>query len=396
MDKTLIPVVFRTVFQKKMIKKETDILWAWVRSGVWHDATATQNSGNHAMAGANIKEVFSMATRTGLDGFVKKTMNIKNTELENRHTAENKVTRELFAMFHNEGLHPVLLKGQAYARHYSNPTTRIIGDIDVYIPQHEWEQALAFVKAIPNANVDCFSNQKHIEFTYRNQTVEVHNKCAMVCYDMRLDPAFQSWTNKLLSETTDGYYINEEGQCGDSGEWISTPPLLFEVFFCFLHLWLHIVGEVVSRPRSFVDLAVMLRRYHAEIDTKELNRWLEDYHLMDAWQQVGCYLWRNLGLQPTEIPFYSPRYEKDLTIDKLTEYTCFDLVDHKAIEAKAGLLKGRLMALRRKTRSLRCLWRLAPIREAWEVTMAQLRRGVSGIKQRLLDRSKTKKSRRQA
>lgn len=56
-----------------------------------------------------------------------------------------KLSVNLLGALKDAGLHPVLMKGPAVARYYPAPDLRTPGDIDLYIPRSEWQEALSSI-----------------------------------------------------------------------------------------------------------------------------------------------------------------------------------------------------------------------------------------------------------
>ena len=98
---------------------------------------------------------------------------VASIEESNEHL--NKELKNVFTLYRQHGLTPVLLKGQGVAQNYRHPYRRQCGDIDVYLGK-EMQKANELLR--PEAVHEDEEMAKHTAFQWHN--VEIENQCIMV------------------------------------------------------------------------------------------------------------------------------------------------------------------------------------------------------------------------
>lgn len=113
-------------------------------------------------------------------------------EIERKNLQAGLVEREIVALFEQEGLHPIVQKGSQAAKHYAEPLLRESGDIDLFLPEEDFKQAVA---AVPEARM---TPDGGAVFTRQGVTVELHPRY----YDLHLSaeqlPPVPSISGELL------------------------------------------------------------------------------------------------------------------------------------------------------------------------------------------------------
>lgn len=228
------------------------------------------------------------------------------------HRLLNGTLAEAVAALQAEGIRPVLLKGQAYARHYPDPELRQCGDIDLYIGEEDYARACTLTRRLgwyadPKENLQ--PNPKHYGCYLNNVCIELH-RMAAVLDTPRADRLFRPWSRKQLDASTATLNaappeIAAEAPTAASTE-IPLPTPLFDVVFVFLHLYHHFLNGGVGL-RQLCDWVMLLHAHHGRIDLTELRRCLHRFGLWSAWRKFGPLAVDYLGLPPEEFPFYAPR-----------------------------------------------------------------------------------------
>lgn len=217
------------------------------------------------------------------------------------HALLDSCVAEATALLQSAGLAPVLLKGQAYARHYARPELRQCGDIDLYVGEDGYRHASEAAQRFGWESREPFVPAgKHYGCYLHGIRIELHRTAALLPFPVA-NRRFQAWSHGQLSSAL-GYV-----SIGDRD--IATPSPLFDVVFVFLHLHHHFVNSGIGL-RHLCDWAMLLHAHHGSIDRRELQQLLRRFGLLRAWQSFAPIVVHHLGLPEAECPLYSPEYAK--------------------------------------------------------------------------------------
>jgi len=215
----------------------------------------------------------------------------RTIKIEQANLLLNSVLSEITNIYKNNGLHPILLKGQGLAQNYHNPLHRQCGDIDLYFGKENYKKAndIAFSLGIQNV----IKMSKHLSFSYKNIVIENHRVIVQLhnpLYTMRLNKII----NKYFPHRIQSIAINEDH--------VSIPDKQFNVLYVFLHLSIHYLGLGVGL-RQLCDWARVLY-VHNDIDRDILLEDLNNLGFLDMWVVFGYIVVNNLGLPKEFMPFY--------------------------------------------------------------------------------------------
>lgn len=209
------------------------------------------------------------------------------------HEHHNAVLIELITKFEEQGLHPILLKGQGIAQMYPEPELRQCGDIDIYFRNEEYELAKSFMLTIE----DCLEKRQkekyhHFESKYKGIIVEVHRHTARIP---------NPFANKR-------YLKFEEDEMKHSSEItierhnVFIPSPLFNMVSVFVHMWNHFENKGVSL-RQMCDVMMMMFFYKGIIPSLNLNGTARRLSFSLPWQVSNCVFKERLGLLPCNSSF---------------------------------------------------------------------------------------------
>lgn len=217
------------------------------------------------------------------------------------HALLDSAVAEACAKFSGVGIQPVLLKGQAYARAYTDPTLRQCGDIDLYVGEENFRQAYEAAKEFGWRCDEHFRpNTKHHAFFNKEALIEMHRIAAQLP-SRSADRRFQQWSKpQLLSGKT----IVIEGVK------IQVPTPVFDVIFVFMHLYHHFINSGIGL-RQLCDWTMLLHHHRDDIDADELEWLLREFNLLKGWRMFAPVAVDFLGLPEYECPLYLPEYKKD-------------------------------------------------------------------------------------
>ena len=170
-----------------------------------------------------------------------------------------RVQAELLAQLTAAGLHPVVQKGSEAAKYYTDPSVRQVGDIDLFLPEGEFQRARALFPDARRASDGAIVTARD------GVTIELHPRY----YDAHLSPA----------------KLPEIGSpCG-------------EILLLSSHIFKHAMGFGLG-CKQLCDLAVALARLDGKYDKNELREALRHAGLL-RWHTLLCSLLvADLGLNP--------------------------------------------------------------------------------------------------
>ena len=259
--------------------------------------------------------------------------------------------RNIFMEMHDNGVEPILLKGQGIAQYYPNPDFRQCGDIDLYVGKQYFEKACEVVKALATENdmATVKHTKKHFHIYLGKVPVELH-LYSDVYYPKRLDRIYQEISDAGISVAPVEVEL--------AGYPVKTPSVNFNVFYIFNHLWHHFIADGVGL-RQICDLCVLLHRFHGQIDYNYLRNVLERMGLMKQWKIFGSIAVDKLGLPVEEYPFYDKKYSrlKEKVFRLVMLEGNFGHENMKTHNRPNGYLRGKLYSLAfRAKRNMRVLF----------------------------------------
>ncbi|MGM9765874.1 MAG: nucleotidyltransferase family protein [Candidatus Cryptobacteroides sp.] len=232
-----------------------DAFFELLRRGLWG---SSGNSWNFTLSGRDWQLIFDESVRQTVAGITYRGLetlpdrDMPSDGLIVKWTAYSAMTEktgrmmdgvvaELFRFLEENGLHPVLLKGQAAARLYSEPYARTCGDIDVYFAlKEEWKAAAELIRS---RGIDA-ETKPDGSFCYLWQGVEVehHRKLFDLC-----DPFKQKWLGRLEKEC--GFVAAEIG-----GRIVRVPSPMLNLLIMSSHIMKHYFGLGIGL-RQLCDLS---------------------------------------------------------------------------------------------------------------------------------------------
>lgn len=196
------------------------------------------------------------------------------------------------------GMEPVLLKGQGVATYYLKPEFRYCGDIDLYLGQVQSEKAFNVLKEYKQFEDDSHGHEKHFNLKWEGLEVELH-RSAIDLVDTNDNKSLYQWTESELNSDH-----NRQIRIGEID--VTVPSELFDAIFVMQHLWWHFVNEGTG-IRQFCDWTMCLYRVADRIDKKELKSLLQQFGLLGVWNTFGHVAVEQLGLPREKFPLYSGR-----------------------------------------------------------------------------------------
>lgn len=251
----------------------------------------------------------------------------------------NCTVRNLFKNMHDNGVDPILLKGQGIAQYYPSPDFRQCGDIDLYVGKQYFEKACEALMASASEEdmTTIKQTKKHFHMYIGKVPVELHIY-SDVYYPKRL--------NRIYQEISDAGISIEPVEVELAGYPVNTPSVNFNIFYVFNHLWHHFIYDGVGL-RQICDLCVLLHSFYGQIDYDYLYNVLERMGLMKPWKIFGFILVEKLGLPAEEYPFYDSNYrrQKEKVFRLVMIEGNFGQENMKGHQRPKGYLVGKLYSL---------------------------------------------------
>lgn len=170
-----------------------------------------------------------------------------------------RVQGELLQQLADAGLHPVIQKGSEAAKYYADPTARQVGDIDLFLPEGEFQRARAL---FPDART---ASDGALVLVRDKVTIELHPRY----YDIHRPAAS----------------LPEPGSaCG-------------EILLLSAHIFKHVIGHGLG-CKQLCDMTVSLARLEGKYDKESLRAALQYAGLL-RWHRLLCSLLvADFGLDP--------------------------------------------------------------------------------------------------
>ena len=218
-------------------------------------------------------------------------------KLEQRNIKMNRMVISLFGKMRSLGLHPVLMKGQAFAQNYPNPLHRVCGDIDLYFKQQDdCKKAIDWairVGGYAHQGNESAWEHKHFAINLKGFEVELHYQMCRF-ENHRLQKRLQNIIDHEFA-VNEPYYVRIEG------EEIETVPPTLSVLHQLMHISRHLLEAGVG-IRQICDLAVYIDRHCDEINADVLRRYVEELQLGEVAGALGYILVEMLGLKKEKWP----------------------------------------------------------------------------------------------
>ena len=262
-------------------------------SRIWKDAEKQAVEGIVADALLSTKQIPPKAA-----GILKKRI----LSIASRNLKLTSILVDSVKALNDNGIDPILLKGQGIGSYYRQPLTRKCGDIDLYVGTENYKMSFKVLSdSLPDVEYTLFNpKEKHSHIIANSIPIEIHQ------YSDRL-PAKYNTLYQIISDT----YLSQHNDIIQfEGVSVRTPEPTFNSFFIFNHLWRHFIAVGVGF-RQICDWAVFLHANTDRIDTVHLNEILCSFDLMKPWKTFGYIAVNLLGLPKAQMPFYDTSFKKD-------------------------------------------------------------------------------------
>ena len=285
--------------------KEVNILFILLRAGLWEKEPESLSL--FPLSGESWENIYRMARRQTVTGLVYRGVCHLPDEMlppekllvrwvaeinaiEQRNHRMNAVLAELYEMFRNDGLTPVLQKGQSAALFYEFPLLRECGDIDFYFPyKNEREFAIRIVKN-RGIRVD-WQPDDSVSYIWNSIEVEHHPRMLDL-----YNPFLHEDLNSL--ETLFGYH----DVWLSPGCEITIPSPTLYVLLLNTHIMKHAIGRGIGL-RQLCDMARACHRLHIAVTSSEIKNICCKAGIIGWNRLLHSFLVEHLGLPVTSLPY---------------------------------------------------------------------------------------------
>ncbi len=220
--------------------------------------------------------------------------------IEENNDFLNEKLSEVFTLYRENGLHPILLKGQGVAQCYRNPLHRNSGDIDIYIGDADCKKANALLRKESTGEHE--ENDWHASIYWRGVTIENHRIMTHLSA-----PSSHAFFVKALNEWyPQGARSLKVGECE-----ATVCPVEFDVVYVLIHSVLHFLNEGVGL-RQVCDWTCMLRTYGQKMDKERFLYLLKGVGMLKAARAFGVVATEFLGLPSEDLPFMLKKKDYEL------------------------------------------------------------------------------------
>ena len=227
----------------------------------------------------------------------------RTMELEDENRKMNRFAPFLMTQLEKKGVKSILLKGQGVAMCYRQPLHRVVGDIDLLVPDAEqYQRARQLMMKIAEVTEDEDEGRKHSAFVYKGMTIEIHGDFRF-SINKQCKHNIRKWKEMRLAEPT--RHIDEGDLKG-----ATLPSVQFDAVFIFAHLLGHYMGAGGVGLRQVSDWMMFVNRYHQEIDKDVLVDDLNLLGIRQYWEVFGAMAVDYLGFPKERMPLYDSRNSK--------------------------------------------------------------------------------------
>ena len=218
----------------------------------------------------------------------------KADDIERKNRRMNAAVAELYRLFQENGLHPVLQKGQGVARLYEQPLLRECGDIDLYFPdKDEWTNAVSLIRK----QGITLQGEADGSLLYRWNGIGVE-------HHPRLTDISNPFRRKYLQELEQTCGFQDVPLSDENGSklLITIPSPTLELLLINAHIMKHAFGWGVGL-RQLCDMARACYHYRNILQPDEMER---IYHRLGIgkWScLLHSFLTDYLGLPPSCWPY---------------------------------------------------------------------------------------------
>lgn len=223
-------------------------------------------------------------------------------ERDNGRLDENVIA--LHKVFEENNIKYVVVKGQVVASLYPHPHMRVPGDIDFYVPNDQFREAVDLLNKSWDLDLNEDLQKMHQDFKYNGSHFEMHRFLKYYPTPKR---------QKRFNDIIDSYPFDDVAVKGID---IKTLNPTIAVFYTFAHLYVHFIKMGVAL-RQVCDVAVLLHSFKERIDRDLLHELLGEFGFTRAFNAFGGIMVEKLGLPEEDYPWKLKSKDKKMGLKVL-------------------------------------------------------------------------------
>lgn len=253
----------------------------------------------HAVLGVIIESVQFLPTHLRPSAALLAKMQKYALKLIKSNIGLDKAVGRVVEFFQSHGIQGVLLKGQGVARSYRVPQMRVTGDIDFYVGEPPYKEAVALChRYLINGNDYGKESTQHFPFKTEGITVELH-RIATEIYSPFRRRAFQQWIIEELEHSPHRRVLPIGGVD------VTLPSLDFDTIYIYYHAMRHFtLGGIGLRQLS--DWAMLFHTHADELNLERIAANVRRFGLTRGWKLFAIIAVEYLGVAPEKMPLYDP------------------------------------------------------------------------------------------
>lgn len=247
---------------------------------------------------------------------------VRVDQIERNNAKMNQVIGDQYQEFRNNGLYPILQKGQGVAQAYRLPNHRVCGDIDWYFENDGYKAARSFIKQKSISVQD--TKGYSLNYAFNDQFVEHHSQL----FDIR-NPFKQHFLKTLENKYRDRY---DTLKLGSLNIHLLAPEIQL------LQVTAHILKHLISFGmglRQFCDVANLYIFYFGKIDCQALKNIYKEAGILKWIHVLHQVLVDEIGLPKEYLPFEVPTdTTSDWMLEEIWHGGNFGYYDERYIDGK--------------------------------------------------------------
>lgn len=295
-------------------------------------------------------------------------------KIEQENLMLNAKLKEVFSLYKENKITPVLLKGQGVAQNYRCPEHRQCGDIDVYVRGNDYTLANALLRKEGTDQLE--ECNKHTNILWRGTNIENHRIISHLSA-----PRANHFFQKVVAQ----WFPHGACEININRYKVLVPPVDFNIVFILMHSILHYLNEGVGL-RQVCDWACLLHTQQQKMDSHAVNEFLMRIGLYRAAKAFGALAVKWLDLPEHELPFSLDEHDVkrgDLLLSHILESGNFGQYDPQKRERPKGYWSGKWHTFHRAWNRSRKFGELAPAEARWQPLMLALASAKMQIKKKL-------------
>lgn len=276
-----------------------DALFTLLKAGLW--GLKIDNLGHFPLSTIEWGQLFEEARKQTITGIVYRGITMlpdkfippiailtkwvaEVDRIERNNQKMNNTLKTLIEMFEQQGLTPIVLKGQSVAALYETPDWRECGDIDLYFKLEDKEKAK---KILINKGI-AFEEHADNSIYYKYRGIDVEHHTSVIDIET---PSKKKWIATLIEKEE---YNNDTS--------IKTLTQTTNLLMLNTHIMKHAIGRGVGL-RQLCDIARAYHSYHQTLDYEHLNKLYRDAGIEKWSMLLHAFLVKHIGLPIDEQPY---------------------------------------------------------------------------------------------